>query len=207
MMIVQLVIASRGVAALPNWAIAEFEDGALLVSRALGACGLWSTLYAAFRVEHREHAFVRDFVRSARETCFAQLNGIQPATGPRRAASIALPVFDTHSILLSVLRVHTRSGVRQPPCCLPTVARQRKTRAFADGGSLMSDRKNRPMDPESILSTLDHISQAIDAMTAVVGELREYLDENFELVEVSRITLEPEELELAESESGVRTVH
>ena len=71
----------------------------------------------------------------------------------------------------------------------------------------MSDRKHRPMDPESILSTLDHISQAIDAMTAVVGELRNYLDENYEVVEVSRVTLEPEELELAENESGVRTVH
>jgi len=71
----------------------------------------------------------------------------------------------------------------------------------------MSDRKNRPMDPESILSTLEHISQAIDAMTAVVGELRDYLDENYEVVEVSRVALEPEELELADAEAGARTVH
>jgi hypothetical protein len=63
------------------------------------------------------------------------------------------------------------------------------------------------MDPESILSTLEHISQAIDAMTAVVGELRDYLDENYEVVEVSRVALEPEELELVESEAGARTVH
>ena len=39
----------------------------------------------------------------------------------------------------------------------------------------MSAKKVRPMDPESILSTLEHISHAIDAMTAVVGELRDYL--------------------------------
>ena len=71
----------------------------------------------------------------------------------------------------------------------------------------MSDRKNRPMDPESILSTLEHLSQAIDAMTAVVGELRDYLDENYEVIEVSRVALEPEELELADSDAGVRTVH
>lgn len=71
----------------------------------------------------------------------------------------------------------------------------------------MSDRKNRPMDPESILSTLEHISQAIDAMTAVVGELRDYLDENYEVVEVSRVALEPEELELADAEALARTVH
>jgi hypothetical protein len=79
--------------------------------------------------------------------------------------------------------------------------------AVADGGSLMSDRKNRPMDPESILSTLEHISQAIDAMTAVVVELKDYLDENFDVIEVSSIALEPEELELAELEAGARTVH
>ena len=71
----------------------------------------------------------------------------------------------------------------------------------------MSDRKHRPMDPESILATLDHISQAIDAMTAVVGELRDYLDENYEVIEVSRVALEPEELELADAEGGARTVH
>jgi hypothetical protein len=63
------------------------------------------------------------------------------------------------------------------------------------------------MDPESILSTLEHISQAIDAMTAVVGELRDYLDENYEVIEVSRVALEPEELELADAEAGARTVH
>jgi hypothetical protein len=63
------------------------------------------------------------------------------------------------------------------------------------------------MDPESILSTLEHISQAIDAMTAVVGELRDYLDENYEVVEVSRVALEPEELELADAEAHARTVH
>ena len=71
----------------------------------------------------------------------------------------------------------------------------------------MSDRKNRPMDPESILSTLEHISQAIDAMTAVVGELRDYLDEHYEVIEGSRVALEPEELELADAEAGARTVH
>ncbi len=71
----------------------------------------------------------------------------------------------------------------------------------------MSGRKNPPMDPESILSTLEHISQAIDAMTAVVGELRDYLDELFDAYEGSSVALEPEELELADLESAARTVH
>ena len=71
----------------------------------------------------------------------------------------------------------------------------------------MSDRKNRAMDPESILCTLEHISQAIDAMTAVVGELREYLDEHCGVIEVPAVALEPEELELAELDADARTVH
>lgn len=80
-------------------------------------------------------------------------------------------------------------------------------RTVANGGVLMSEKKSRPMSPESILSTLEHISQAIDAMTAVVGELRSYLDNHWEVIEVSSIALEPEELELAEMEANTRTVH
>jgi hypothetical protein len=71
----------------------------------------------------------------------------------------------------------------------------------------MSDRKNPPMDPESILSTLEHISEAIDAMTAVVSELREYLDAHTDYVTGSSVTMEPEELELAELQAAARTVH
>jgi hypothetical protein len=71
----------------------------------------------------------------------------------------------------------------------------------------MSAKKNRPMDPQSILNTLEHISEAIDAMTAVVGELRDYLDENWQVIEVPGITLEPEDLELAEAIAAARTIH
>jgi hypothetical protein len=76
-----------------------------------------------------------------------------------------------------------------------------------DGDSLMSDAKDRPIDPRSILATLEHLSHAIDAMTAVVGELREYLDEHWDVVEVSSIALEPEELEASEPALDERTVH
>ena len=71
----------------------------------------------------------------------------------------------------------------------------------------MSAKKVRPMDPEAILSTLEHISHAIDAMTAVVGELRDYLDEHCGVIEVPAVALEPEELELAELACEERTVH
>ncbi len=79
MMIIQLVASNRGVAALPNWAISEYEGKDFLVSRPLGVNGLWTTLHAAIRAEQRDHAYIRDFMGFARQTCFANLSGIIPA--------------------------------------------------------------------------------------------------------------------------------
>lgn len=81
MMIIQLVASNRGVAALPNWAIAEYEHRDFITSRPLGEHGIRATLYAAIRDEQREHAFIRDFITFGRQTCFANLEGIQPAPG------------------------------------------------------------------------------------------------------------------------------
>lgn len=83
MMIIQLVASNRGVAALPNWAISEYENKDFLVSRALGAEGLWTTLYAAIREEQREHPYMRDFMAFARQTCFSDLPGILPLASLR----------------------------------------------------------------------------------------------------------------------------
>jgi len=71
----------------------------------------------------------------------------------------------------------------------------------------MRGKKVGQMDPAAILSTLEHISQAIDAMTAVVDELRGYLDGHCEATEASHVALDPEELEFAELDAGERTVH
>jgi LysR family transcriptional regulator for metE and metH len=79
MMIVQLVASRRGVAALPNWALTEYLDRQTLVARELGAAGLWATLYAALREDQLGLAFQQDFLRLARDTCFASLSGIAPA--------------------------------------------------------------------------------------------------------------------------------
>jgi LysR family transcriptional regulator, regulator for metE and metH len=79
MMIIQLVASNRGVAALPNWAISEYEQRDFLVSRSLGTSPLWSTLYAAIREDQRDYPFMRDFLAIARQTCFNDLPGIVPA--------------------------------------------------------------------------------------------------------------------------------
>ena len=78
-MMVQLVVSGRGVCALPNWALHEYLQKGLVAQLRLGKNGLWSTLYAAVREEMLQQAFLRDFLTTARDTCFASLNGIRAA--------------------------------------------------------------------------------------------------------------------------------
>ncbi|MBY6190524.1 LysR family transcriptional regulator [Microbulbifer agarilyticus] len=79
-MMVQLVVSGRGVCALPNWALYEYLQKGLVNQLRLGKSGVWSTLYAAVREEMLEQAFLRDFFTTARDTCFANLNGVLAAT-------------------------------------------------------------------------------------------------------------------------------
>ncbi|WP_231758075.1 LysR family transcriptional regulator [Microbulbifer elongatus] len=79
-MTVQLVVSGRGVCALPNWALYEYLQKGLVQQLRLGKSGLWSTLYAAVREEMLEQAFLQDFFTTARDTCFANLNGVRAAT-------------------------------------------------------------------------------------------------------------------------------
>jgi LysR family transcriptional regulator for metE and metH len=78
-MMVQLAASGRGVCALPNWALHEYLQKGFISQLRLGENGLWSTLYAAVREEMLEQAFVEDFLQTARDTCFANLNGIRTA--------------------------------------------------------------------------------------------------------------------------------
>lgn len=76
LMMLQLVASQRGVCALPNWALAEYLDKDHVAARPLGEQGLWSTLYAAVRTEQAEQPYIADFIETARETCFANLEGV-----------------------------------------------------------------------------------------------------------------------------------
>ncbi|MFV8835403.1 LysR family transcriptional regulator [Aquisalimonas sp.] len=78
-MLVQLVANGRGVAALPNWALREYQDQASVHARPLGENGLWSTLYAAVRSEDRDKPFIDAFIRLARERTAETLSEIIPA--------------------------------------------------------------------------------------------------------------------------------
>ncbi|SDN56603.1 transcriptional regulator, LysR family [Halomonas shengliensis] len=78
-MMMQLVASGRGVCALPNWALTEYLERDYVKAVALGEKGVWSTLFAAIREETRSAPWMEDFLRTARETSFAVLDGIRPA--------------------------------------------------------------------------------------------------------------------------------
>lgn len=78
-MIMQLVASGRGVAALPNWAAYEYLQRNYIASRPLGEKGLWCTLYAAMREDQKDADFMVDFLNTAREVTFKNLNGIRSA--------------------------------------------------------------------------------------------------------------------------------
>ncbi|MDR5901799.1 LysR family transcriptional regulator [Halomonas icarae] len=78
-MMMQLVASGRGVCALPNWALTEYLERDYVKAVTLGEKGVWSTLFAAIREETRQAPWMEDFLRTARETSFAVLDGIKPA--------------------------------------------------------------------------------------------------------------------------------
>lgn len=76
--ILQLVASRRGVAALPSWGIKNYVDHDYVIARRIGTNGLWSDLYASTLKETASRSYLRDFLTTARNTCFATLNGIIP---------------------------------------------------------------------------------------------------------------------------------
>ena len=76
--ILQLVASRRGVAALPSWGIKSYVDHDYVIARRIGAHGLWSDLYASTLTETASRPYLRDFLVTAKNTCFATLDGIVP---------------------------------------------------------------------------------------------------------------------------------
>lgn len=76
--ILQLVASHQGVAALPNWGIANYVNREQILGRRIGKNGLWSDLYAATTRTLASQAYIDDFIATARRECFATLEGIVP---------------------------------------------------------------------------------------------------------------------------------
>jgi LysR family transcriptional regulator for metE and metH len=78
LMLVQMVSAGLGVAALPNWAIHEFSRQGLITSLPLGN-GLWRRLFAAVRHSEKNKKYLQAFFATARKQCQRHLEGIKMA--------------------------------------------------------------------------------------------------------------------------------
>ncbi len=75
--VLQLVASRRGVAALPNWGVKNYVDHDYVLAKRIGARGLWSELYATVPAAMARRPYVADFVSIVRDTCAAQLDGIE----------------------------------------------------------------------------------------------------------------------------------
>lgn len=76
--ILQLVASHRGIAALPSWGIKSYVDHDYVIARRIGTSGLWSDLYVSTLKETASHSYLRDFLMTAKNACFATLEGIIP---------------------------------------------------------------------------------------------------------------------------------
>ncbi len=65
LLLLQMVSARMGIAALPHWVVDSAEHQGLVVTRKLGE-GFWSRLYAAVRDNERLQPVTKAFIRSAR---------------------------------------------------------------------------------------------------------------------------------------------
>ena len=61
-MLIQLVASERGVAALPDWVVADYEKKGWVVSRRMGE-GIYCQLYAATREQSSELAYMQGFLQ------------------------------------------------------------------------------------------------------------------------------------------------
>ncbi|MFY2508358.1 HTH-type transcriptional regulator MetR [Vibrio pectenicida] len=76
LMLVQMVSAGLGVAALPNWAIHEFSRQGLISSLPLGK-GLWRRLFAATRQCEKNKRYLQAFYGTATQQSKNHLEGIK----------------------------------------------------------------------------------------------------------------------------------
>lgn len=76
--ILQLVASRRGIAALPSWGLKNYVEHDYVIARRIGSGGLWSNLYASTLKETATRPYLRDFLVTSKNTCFATLEGIVP---------------------------------------------------------------------------------------------------------------------------------
>jgi len=78
LLLIQMVSARMGIAALPHWVVESFERQGLVVTKTLGE-GLWSRLYAAVRDGEQRQPVTEAFIRSTRQHACDHLPFIRDA--------------------------------------------------------------------------------------------------------------------------------
>lgn len=81
LLLIQMVSAQMGIAALPHWVVENFEKQGLVVTKTLGD-GLWSRLYAAVREGEQRQPVLEAFVRFARQHACDHLPFVRDASQP-----------------------------------------------------------------------------------------------------------------------------
>ncbi|KAA3669497.1 HTH-type transcriptional regulator MetR [Pectobacterium carotovorum] len=81
LLLIQMVAARMGIAALPHWVVESFERQGLIVTKSLGD-GLWSRLYAAVRDGEQRQSVSDAFIRSARQHACEHLPFVKDASRP-----------------------------------------------------------------------------------------------------------------------------
>lgn len=81
LLLIQMVAARMGIAALPHWVVESFERQGLIVTKSLGD-GLWSRLYAAVRDGEQRQPVIDAFIHSARQHACEHLPFVKDASRP-----------------------------------------------------------------------------------------------------------------------------
>ncbi|UEM39267.1 HTH-type transcriptional regulator MetR [Pectobacterium aquaticum] len=81
LLLIQMVAARMGIAALPHWVVESFERQGLIVTKSLGD-SLWSRLYAAVRDGEQRQSVIDAFIRSARQHACEHLPFVKDASRP-----------------------------------------------------------------------------------------------------------------------------
>lgn len=95
LLLIQMVSARMGIAALPHWVVESFERQGLVVTKTLGE-GLWSRLYAAVRDGEQRQPVTEAFIRSTRQHACEHLPLVRNAERPNGDVPKARPLLPSH---------------------------------------------------------------------------------------------------------------
>lgn len=115
LLLIQMVAARMGIAALPHWVV-EVLNAGLVVTKTTGE-GLWSRLYAAVRDGEQRQPITEAFIRSARNHACDHLPFVRSAERPNGDGPTAKPESLLPNKEARPVRLLLPDGkVHQQPC-------------------------------------------------------------------------------------------